>query len=71
MKVPVLVRVMIAVVGTFAIALGGCAKDPRIVVTPFVLKHSEPPRNCPVTVPPEHCAATAGYERACLENCDE
>ena len=71
MKVSRLVRVMTALVGAFAMALGGCAKDPQIVVTPFVLKHSEPPRNCSVTAPQELRAATASYECACLESCGQ
>lgn len=54
-----------------AAGLGGCAKKPRILITPFVLKASEPPDPYRGDAPEGLSPATVSYERAVLENCQE
>jgi len=55
--------VVLTVLLMAAVLMGGCAKDPRIMVTPFVLKAELPPETQGNSVP-DMTACTKPYEDA-------
>ena len=61
-------RVWSGVASLVIVAGMGCATDPKITVTPFVLKPCVPTRSANIEPASDNVPATRGYEEAGISN---